>query len=61
MALHGNFEHYQLFGAKPHSLFPFERVGEHLSFNLNPSNCLSVQHHAGPYRAQQTHTLAYHN
>ena len=42
MALHGNFEHHQLFGAKPHSVFPFRRVGEHLSLNLNPSNCFSV-------------------
>ena len=27
VALHGNFEHYQLFGAKPHSLFPFKTCG----------------------------------
>ena len=60
MALHGNLDHYQLSGAKPHSLFPFKRVGEHFSFNLKPSGCFSAQQHAGPCHAQQTLTYAIH-
>ena len=46
MALYGDLEHYQLFGAKPHSLLLFKRTGEHLSFNLNVSFlCASAHQH----------------
>ena len=34
MALHGDLEHYQLCGVKPHPLLPFKRAGERLSFTL---------------------------